>query len=475
MISRIPHARHGAVLASALALAAIASCLMGFSGKAHAQLSSWSPAWSDVLTSPRHGSDDDGNFSVSAGYVEPESFASFFDGRPSSRIRLSLNPRLGDSTLHLSLQGDPDNGHRQAGFGRGRFALSFVNGQGEGLSLSRGSGHTLQSNFFHGAVTRPFSYSGLSTSYAWAPDIHQHAGTVTITSSETDDRTVHYTGISTPSFRGGAYAVERGPDSVGLGSYLGWRTGPWEIEAQELRSETSARWRQVGFAFNDDRGGTLRTSFGMGRNRLYEEAEDSRFMLTYRVPLGGGKAQAKVSARNLHGGSTGTAGAFDGAFDFTIVAVGSGLVVTSGQETLDEWPRFPQQHQAAYSQLYVYNPISVRENREYGGAVYRNPDGTYSPAQYVVPGMAHSVTYNPHWLVPSWTRATAAWHTHGAYDPNYVGEMFSPTDIRASQNLQVDAYLGTPLGRMLYYELRTNLIYKLFFESDPTNEFILPH
>ena len=55
--------------------------------------------------------------------------------------------------------------------------------------------------------------------------------------------------------------------------------------------------------------------------------------------------------------------------------------------------------------------------------------------------------------------ATAAWHTHGAPNPAFMTELFSPMDLQFFHYYQVDGYLGTPMGRFWEYELANNMIY----------------
>ena len=72
-------------------------------------------------------------------------------------------------------------------------------------------------------------------------------------------------------------------------------------------------------------------------------------------------------------------------------ALGFGLVLSSGNSILDQSPRFATQSQAAFAILSAVNPISVQRNREHGGSIYRNPDGTFSASEIVVEGnMTHA-------------------------------------------------------------------------------------
>jgi RHS repeat-associated protein len=116
---------------------------------------------------------------------------------------------------------------------------------------------------------------------------------------------------------------------------------------------------------------------------------------------------------------------------------------------------------AGWNSIRDINQTSKRLNREYGGWVYRNADGTYS---YGVPvqGTASSVNPRNFTPIPSGATRAAIYHTHAAYDstmnpgnpapgtPGYNwqndgNEIFSPPDKQWS-DYSGGGYLGTPQG-----------------------------
>ena len=128
--------------------------------------------------------------------------------------------------------------------------------------------------------------------------------------------------------------------------------------------------------------------------------------------------------------------------------------------------RYGSQHEAARSILDEVNPLSIFVDREYGGLVYQAPDGTYSVTppirgtiDSVDPGAATRVG------IPSGSRMTAYYHTHGAYNPTFVkdgidySERFSgiPGDIGYASHFKIDAYLATPSGAFKYYDNRSRI------------------
>nr|VFK64474.1 MAG: protein of unknown function (DUF4329) [Candidatus Kentron sp. UNK]VFK71103.1 MAG: protein of unknown function (DUF4329) [Candidatus Kentron sp. UNK] len=122
--------------------------------------------------------------------------------------------------------------------------------------------------------------------------------------------------------------------------------------------------------------------------------------------------------------------------------------------------KFSSQHDAARDALNVANPSSISEGREYGGMVYKNPDGTYSYAPRNR-GTLDSVDSGGPGSVPSGTKATAYYHTHGSNDPGYDNEVFSPLDVGYANHYKIDGYLGTPGGSFKHYDHATRTITEL--------------
>ena len=101
--------------------------------------------------------------------------------------------------------------------------------------------------------------------------------------------------------------------------------------------------------------------------------------------------------------------------------------------------------EAAGQALQDINPTSISQNREYGGMVYRNRDGTYS---YNRPwrGGQDWVIINP---FPLFRKKAADYHTHAA-DPcgSDDGEEFSPEDLDDG----LLHFLGTPDSWIRQYD-----------------------
>jgi uncharacterized protein RhaS with RHS repeats len=118
---------------------------------------------------------------------------------------------------------------------------------------------------------------------------------------------------------------------------------------------------------------------------------------------------------------------------------------------------------AGWHAIWDINQTSKRQNREFGGWMYANPDRTYSYAAPVMGGPAGMRT-GSFASVPNGTSIAGWYHTHAAYDaalnspgnpqPGAAGynwhydgnEVFSTADERISDSRDIPGYLGTPQG-----------------------------
>lgn len=63
---------------------------------------------------------------------------------------------------------------------------------------------------------------------------------------------------------------------------------------------------------------------------------------------------------------------------------------------------------------------------------------------------------------PLFKKRTAIMHTHAAYDPNYLNDMFSSADKSAADKLRIPIYVATPLGTLRKYDPATGYDIELF-------------
>lgn len=393
-------------------------------------------------------------------------------------VSFAYSQRSGNSYYHLSLQNVDDDLHASMGASLYGASLSAHYGSSDGMISSRQGISGIAPNFFHGAVSYTYDYSGVSVGYTLSDNWRVHGGAMFIEATGLEDRSVYFGGVDYKNFSASVSSVSRDGESMGYSVTTGITLDTMELSYQEIHSEYDARWRQLTIAHTDeDALGTLQLSLGTGSNDLYAAGEETRLTLSYSIPLGGPKKHSTQTpatySQRFNGQIAQASQSFQSLGKTGRQAVGAGLLLSSGNARIDSAPRFVYQDQAGYYALYVWNPISVRNNLEYGSAIYQNRDGTFAPSLIVIEGTVDSVGFIPQALVPYGTLATADWHTHGAYDPRYLNEEFSSADIEFSDYYGVDGYLGTPSGRMKLYDVDEQIIYT--FVDQTGNEFILPN
>jgi uncharacterized protein RhaS with RHS repeats len=109
---------------------------------------------------------------------------------------------------------------------------------------------------------------------------------------------------------------------------------------------------------------------------------------------------------------------------------------------------FKTPEQAAIDALKYINNRSICENIEYGGFVYQDPiSGQYSYNE-PKPGSKSAGSTEPY-ILPG--PAATFYHTHAAYDPKYLNEVFSGADKKFGDSFGAPTYLGTPNGDIKRY------------------------
>lgn len=378
---------------------------------------------------------------------------------------LSYSERLGPGAIHFSFtQGADDSDQSVLGLSLGRATLSLVDGDASTQSAPATAFVGVERNFFHGQTTSDYTFSGAAFDYQISDRAHVQLGLVNIAAAGYADRKVYHSGLHGTWLSGTVYAVQRESETVGGGLDLTVRLAEVSAHYQELRSISDASWRRAGVGFEVTRSDSLAFNVDWATNPLYEDAGDKRLMVTYRRDLG--KRRPAIASAATANTLSATGNQFRALSATATNAALAGAMLSSGSARLDRAARFGSPWKAAYAALSDINPKSVRENREYGGAVYANQDGTFGWAGHVK-GTVSSVAFNPFELAPKGTRVRAAYHTHGGPDPRFVNEMFSPADIRASRFWGIDGFLATPAGRFLRYDLRRDTIWQYTINGKP--------
>ena len=155
------------------------------------------------------------------------------------------------------------------------------------------------------------------------------------------------------------------------------------------------------------------------------------------------------------------------------------LVDPMGLAACGKRGQFATSDAAAKAALTRYNKKSIRDNREYGGLIYKTKDGRYGYTKATRGGVDG---VNP-WQgkqIPKGTDEAGYWHTHGNYSKMKNGKLvpttkandiydsnnFSPQDIRVANSQlsgrsEYRGYVGTPSGNFKGYNALTGTEYPL--------------
>jgi hypothetical protein len=125
--------------------------------------------------------------------------------------------------------------------------------------------------------------------------------------------------------------------------------------------------------------------------------------------------------------------------------------------------------EAAMKMLQLFNPISIRRDREWGALLYRGADGKFystTPIKGGPFGIERLVAKSAP-LVPQSATVVGWWHTHGAArSPR--DELLSPSDINLTQSdvlARAKAHGVLPLGGSFdyaFYAAPSGTVYQYF-------------
>ena len=377
-------------------------------------------------------------------------------------VKLNYEQLVAGNALQFSSSYGETDSQITMQFGTSESEFMYFRGNGEGYNqLDQGS-LDLDPYFFHGGNFYNYRYQGISSEFSTSLNTKIQFGYNKVASGDLDQRSAWYSGISHKNFSAGAMLAYRKNDPTANG-YVFSRNGKLgETNFQEIHHESGARYRSFSWR-RDNTNRWYDLSFQSGRNPLYLVNNENRIMFRFGGDLG--KQHIALSAtdsstpevstpeesqpkKKNRGGTAVVAG----------LVIGVAVASSSGDDELDNRIRLPRQRDAGFIALNNINPVSVRQNREHGGWVYRNGDGTFGYTD-PVPGDVDSVDIgNPGAVIPRGTAETASYHTHGGPDPRFDNENFSPQDILTDSIFGVDGYLGTPAGQLKFHNLRRGTV-----------------
>lgn len=379
------------------------------------------------------------------------------NGTPVSRY--FLHQDYGPGTLHYGGTVSDDEQHYYGGVTLGPATLAYYQGEGERFSKAPNALYDdLNQYFFHGGSRSPFEFRGVAADVALGNAFSARFAATDVTAPGVQDRHGYYTGFSSGVFEAGVFRFERGDEKVGDGLNLAVDTGRLNLEYQELRSEYDARVRRLALGWEATPLSSFSLELEQAGNDRFSRDDEQRIMLRFRKRFG--RSPAFQAADN---GGAGEEGAEQKPGFGRAVGIGVGLGVgalalSSGSSDNDSANRFVARNDAAFDIMNRVNPISVQQNREHGGWIFRNADNTFGYTEPVEGTVASIDLGNPATSVPMGTRASASYHTHGGPDPRYDNENFSPVDIQSDRIQRVDGYLGTPAGFLKLHDFETGNI-----------------
>ncbi len=327
-------------------------------------------------------------------------------------------------------------------------------GDGSGLSTLTNTFVGADSRLFHSETNQDVEYQGAVLSYS-SPFGTVAAGGSRVAADHVGDRMTWYGGFKSRRLNGNLFRVSRTDGVAAYAGILSFRIGRTAFSFQHVDAGSGTFYRQVVLNHSLPRLSAFGLHVDQGRSTRYEDAGDHRVLFTFKGTFGPPDASVFYAADTGENQTSVQDTAMLGA-----AAVAIALLASSGSSSSDTVRRYTVQNDAAWTVLNGTNPTSVRENIEYGGWVYRNSDATYS-ATAPVKGRVDGVNIGTPDRVPAGTLATSSYHTHGAYDPRFVSETFSPMDLIQDNLWKVDGYLATPSGKFMFHDHETGNVTQL--------------
>ncbi len=380
-------------------------------------------------------------------------------------VIVGFHQPVGEGMLRLGTAWSGDDRRADLGFAGERLSFNLFSGRANTYSRLDPGALQVDPFFFHGGSRDDFDYRGAAADVAIGRAVSLQFALAEIEADRLDDRRTVYAGFSASRIAGGVFQVAREDDATAQGVMLSWSSPAGVTSFRQVDHESGARYRAIGFDHATGRGRHVGVTFRSGRNPLYPSGDESRLLFHVSGTLGAPPPGALAAAEQVENGTQTTNGdqeqARSGkARNLALLGgalVGIGVAASSGSDDKDERIRINGRNNAARHVLNRINPVSVRQNREHGGWIYRNADGTFGYTEPVA-GSVASVDIGQKTVVPGGTVASASYHTHGGPDPRFDNENFSPSDVFSDVIQQVDGYLGTPAGFMKLHDFRTGRI-----------------
>ncbi len=372
----------------------------------------------------------------------------------------SITKELADFTLHVNNANREHEQFNELGIGWRGLTIYGFSGHAKGMYLGANNYQNVDPYLFHGGSKQEIKFSGATLTQSLYGGM-LHVSGARVNQQRTAQRSAWQIGYDRDRWYFAWIQTKLDDQSTGKGIGIGWRGKRFSVDYQHLSSYTDVSMSRLDVTNN--RGNVdYGLSFVMQRSPLYESKNENRVMLKFGYTFGAGLMRASEADSSEQGESTSKEEAEAESAKATKkgLLIGAGLVagavlISSGDSDSDNDSRLATQHEAARNVLNAVNPESVSTNREIGGYIYRNADGSYSHTEPRRGSTDSLYLPPPVEAVPSGTSATASYHTHAAFDSRYDNEIFSPEDIRLDEIFNIDGYLGTPAGALKYHNVNT--------------------
>lgn len=366
-----------------------------------------------------------------------------------------ISHALDGNTYHAGYSHSEQEQHAVLGLSIGDVTVSAITGSAESFMHEAGSFNGTNRFAFHGGNDIGFNFSGAAIDAELISGIHAQMGFSKLKSDfmDLESRSVRYFEMSSQNTMYGRFSViDRGNTQAAKVFEAGFNYKNASVMLQGMKSSEAKHILRAGIKSHFDSS----TQFGLdviqARDPLHFDETRYTAMLSVdrligvkpNLYFGANSDVLFIPRRKKQKSLTRPILAGTGA-------IASAAIASSGDENQDKQKRMSNEAAAAFAVLNSVNPISVSQNKEYGGWICRNQDNTYA-ATNPVRGNEDSLTLtNPEKLNRNGVKVTASYHTHAAYDPRYENERFSSTDIQSDRRFNVGGYLATPGGKFKYH------------------------
>lgn len=376
--------------------------------------------------------------------------------QPLDYREVQLDYVAGKGRWHFgNVQSENDN-LIQLGFSQHGIRFDAFSGSGETVAGVRSEYSAVDPFLFHGGVEQNFNYSGFALGYEVLKNQRINYAQAIIRSQGLEDRTVRRIGYAVRSLDLSYTEVLRGNKDVGSTFAISAGYQKLRLGLNLLKQDNGSFYKALNLS-TQRRGVTYSVGLQSSQNPLYSRKDENRMMFAVSFSTGNRRRWLNATETELDSDSE-EEGVSNNKYIIGGVLVGAGVAISSGSSHSDDSQRLSGQNEAAFNVLNGINPRSVAENREYGGYIYRNADGSFVSTN-PVRGTVDSVLLPPiSQVVPSSARVRASYHTHAGPDPRFDNENFSPTDISIDELFRIDGYLGTPGGRLKFHDVSADTI-----------------